>query len=262
MTTRDDDRWTVGDVAARLGVTVRTLHHYDEIGLLHPSERAVNGYRLYTPEDRARLRTIVLWRRLEIPLDEIATMLRDDDDTGAHLRRQREAVMARRDELTELVRAIDNALEATMNDTPASTEDMREIFGTAFTDEYPAEAEQKWGDTPEWKQSAERTKHYTRQQWETIKAESDAIELALLDLFRAGVASDDARALEAAEAHRVHMETWFYDCGPRMFRNLAHLYVQDARFTASYDEAHDAPGFAAWVSEAMLARADVLDAAT
>ncbi|MGJ9423508.1 MerR family transcriptional regulator [Aeromicrobium sp. CF3.5] len=262
MTPRADSRWTVGDVAARLGVTVRTLHHYDEIGLLHPSERAANGYRLYTPEDRTRLRTIVLWRRLEISLEEIAAMLQDDDDTGTHLRRQRDAVMARRDELTELVRAIDNALEATMNNTPASTEDMREIFGTTFNDGYPAEAEQLWGDTQEWKQSAERTKHYTRQQWETIKVESDAVELTLLALFEADVASDDPRALDAAEGHRLHMETWFYDCGPRMLRNLAHLYVQDARFTASYDDAHGAPGFAAWVSEAMLARADVLDAAS
>ncbi len=261
MTPRDDSRWTVGDVAARLGVTVRTLHHYDEIGLLHPSERAANGYRLYTPDDRTRLRTIVLWRRLEIPLDEIATMLHDDGDTSVHLRRQREAVMARRDELSELVRAIDNALEATMNDTPASTEDMREIFGSTFDDGYAAEAEQRWGDTEEWKQSSERTKHYTREQWETIKAESDAVELDLLALFRADVASGDDRALDAAEAHRQHMETWFYDCGPRMLRNLAHLYVQDARFTAAYDDSHDAPGFAAWVSEAMLARADVLDAA-
>src|SRR6478735_6871402 len=92
--------WTVGQVADVFGVTVRTLHHYDEVGLLVPSERSGAGYRLYTDGDLARLQQIVVYRRLELPLEEIATLLDGDEDAVDHLRRQRDAVMTRLDELS------------------------------------------------------------------------------------------------------------------------------------------------------------------
>ena len=94
--------WTVGRLAELTGVTVRTLHHYDQIGLLSPTERTYAGYRLYTEADLARLQRIVVYLRLEMPLEEIAALLDGDDDPVAHLRRQREAVMSRLGELTEL----------------------------------------------------------------------------------------------------------------------------------------------------------------
>ena len=103
--------WTVGQVADLFGVTVRTLHHYDEIGLLTPSERSRAGYRLYTDADLVRLQQIVVYRRLELPLEEIASLLDGGEDAVTHLRRQREAVLTRLDELKELVGAIDRALE-------------------------------------------------------------------------------------------------------------------------------------------------------
>ena len=107
--------WTVGQVADLFGVTVRTLHHYDEIGLLVPSERSRAGYRLYTAEDLTRLQQVVVYRRLEMPLDEIATLLEGGEDAADHLRRQRGAVMQRLGELTELVAAIDRALDREMS---------------------------------------------------------------------------------------------------------------------------------------------------
>ena len=72
--------WTVGQVADVFGVTVRTLHHYDEIGLLVPSERSAAGYRLYTDDDLARLQQVVVYRRLELSLDEIASLLDGGED--------------------------------------------------------------------------------------------------------------------------------------------------------------------------------------
>src|SRR6476619_7721080 len=100
--TQEMTTWTVGQVAELFGVTVRTLHHYDEIGLLVPSERSGAGYRLYTDGDLARLQQIVVYRRLELSLDEIASLLDGEEDAAAHLRRQRDVVMTRLDELTEI----------------------------------------------------------------------------------------------------------------------------------------------------------------
>jgi DNA-binding transcriptional MerR regulator len=99
---------TVGQVAEQLGVTVRTLHHYDAIGLLVPSGRTSAGYRLYTVEDIERLQHVVVYRRLGFALEEIDLLLDDPSaDVGEHLRRQREAVMSRLDEMRGLVTAID-----------------------------------------------------------------------------------------------------------------------------------------------------------
>src|SRR3954453_1525174 len=80
---------SVGDTAALAGVTVRTLHHYDRIGLLSPSERTAAGYRPYTPSDLNRLHQVLVYRELGFPLEEIATLLDDPGaDPAEHLRRQ------------------------------------------------------------------------------------------------------------------------------------------------------------------------------
>ena len=92
------DELTVGEVAERFGITVRTLHHYDDIGLLPASRRTASGYRVYTSADLTRLSQIIIYRRLEFPLDEIASLLAEGDEVS-HLIRQRERVMFRLDEM-------------------------------------------------------------------------------------------------------------------------------------------------------------------
>ncbi|GAA4641330.1 MerR family transcriptional regulator [Gordonia humi] len=246
--------WTVGRLADLSGVTVRTLHHYDEIGLLRPTHRSAAGYRLYTRDDLVRLQQIVVYRRLETPLDQIAGLLDGSDDAVEHLRRQRAVVTARRDELDELVVAIDHALEREMNDTPATDEDMRELFGDGFSDEYQAEAEQRWGDTDKWAQSRARTATYTKADWTQIKREQDASNDAFIAAKRAGEPADGDTAVAAAEQARIHMNTWFYDCDHEFHRCLGQMYVDDPRFTATYDDLE--PGLARYVRDAIVANAE------
>ena len=247
------DDLTVGDVAKRFGVTVRTLHHYDDLGLLRPSRRSAAGYRVYTAADLTRLAQIIVYRRLEMPLGEIATLLAEGDEVS-HLIRQRERVMERIDEMRDLVAAIDQALERAMNNTPMSDDDMRELFGDGF-DDYQAEAEQKFGDTAEWKESQRRAKRYRRAEWVQIKTEGEAVEKALADAFRAGSAPDSETAMDAAERHRLHVNRWFYDCSPGFHRNLGDMYVSDPRYVATYDESFGLPGLAAWIRQAIHANA-------
>lgn len=248
------DGLTVGQVAERFGITVRTLHHYDEIGLLIPSRRAASGYRVYTSADLTRLSQVIVYRRLELPLDEIARLL-DVGNAVSHLVRQRERVMARLDEMKDLVEAIDLALEKAMTNTPMTDDDMRELFGDGF-DDYRAETEQKWGETAEWKESQRRTKSYGRDEWVRIKAEGQAVEKALSDAFRAGLPADSEEAMNAAEQHRRHVNRWFYDCPPAFHRNLGDMYVSDPRYIATYDESFGLPGLAAYCREAIHANAN------
>jgi DNA-binding transcriptional MerR regulator len=252
--TQEMTTWTVGQVAELFGVTVRTLHHYDEIGLLVPSERSRAGYRLYTDGDLARLQQVVVYRRLELPLEEIATLLDGEEDAVDHLRRQRATVMSRLDEPRELVSAIDRALEREMNDQPATPEDLKELFGDGFEDEYQQEAQERWGETDAWKQSQSRTKRYTKADWAQVKAEMDAVNAAFVAALTSGEPATGKAAMDAAEQHRLHIHERFYDLDHAFHRGLADMYVADPRFTKTYEDI--APGLAAYVRDAIHANAD------
>ena len=246
--------WTVGQVADLVGVTVRTLHHYDEIGLLTASERSRAGYRLYTDADLVRLQQVVVYRRLELPLEQIASLLDGGDDAVTHLRRQREAVLTRLDELKELVGAIDRALEREMSDQSATPEELKELFGEGFRDEYQAEAQERWGETDAWKQSAKRTKRYTKADWAEVKAEMDDTHAAFIRAKQAGEPATSEVAMDAAEAHRLHIHRRFYDLDHEFHRGLADMYIADPRFTKTYEDL--AEGLAQYVRDAIHANAD------
>jgi DNA-binding transcriptional MerR regulator len=252
MTETTQVRLTVGQVAEQLDVTVRTLHHYDEIGLVRPSERTPAGYRLYTGDDLTRLQHVVVYRRLGFALEEIALLLEHPESAGEHLRRQRGAVIQRLDEMRALVAAIDRALEREMSNQPATPDDMSELFGEGFHDAQ-AEAEERWGDTDAWRQSQERTKGYTKADWEEVKAESDRTHQAFTDAMDAGEPPTSEVAMAAAELHRTSMKR-FYECSYEMHRGLADMYVSDPRFTATYDRIR--PGMAHYVRDAIHANAD------
>ena len=105
--------YTVGQVAKVAGVTVRTLHHYDEIGLLSPSGRTSAGYRRYDDADLQRLQLVLYYRELGFPLEEITAIIDDPAaDPAAHLRRQHELLTVRLKRLQEMVTAIEFAMEA------------------------------------------------------------------------------------------------------------------------------------------------------
>lgn len=252
MTGVTETGWTVGQVAERFAVTVRTLHHYDEVGLLRPTRRSAAGYRLYTDADITRLQHVIVYRRLGFTLDEIALVLDDPDaDVASHLRRQRDAVMSRLDELSDLVVAIDRALEAEMSGIQLTREEQQELFGDGFSEEYQAEARERWGDTDRWKQSQARTARYTKADWEAIKAETDAVNDGFVAAKRSGAAPDSEAARAAAEAHGRHIHDRFYDLSPEMHLCLARMYVADERFTAYYDDLE--PGLAQYVHDAIEA---------
>ncbi len=246
---------TVGQVAEQFGVTVRTLHHYDEIGLLVPHERTSAGYRLYDGTDITRLRHVVVYRRLGFALEEIALLLDDPSaDVGEHLRRQREAVMSRLDEMRDLVTAIDRALEKEMTGVNLTRKEQQELFGDGFSDEYAAEAEERWGETDAWKQSQRRTSKYTKEDWVRIKSEMEAAGLAYVAAMDAGLPATSEQAMDAAEQSRLHIDTWFYDITPEFHRNLGDMYIADPRFTKTYEDIM--VGMAQYVRDAIHANAD------
>ncbi|PWD41230.1 MerR family transcriptional regulator [Gordonia paraffinivorans] len=245
---------TVGAVAGMAGVSVRTLHHYDRIGLVTPSARTPAGYRVYDAADVERLYRVLTYRELGFPLEQIATLLDDPDaDELHHLRAQRDMLTKRIDRLRRMVAAVEEMMATKKQGIRLSAAEQAEIFGDDWNgDAYAAEAEERWGDTDAWRQSQTRASEYSKEDWKRIKAETDDLEHRLADAMLRGVTPGSAEADALAEEHRAQIER-FYDCSHEMHVGLADMYVADPRFTAHYDEA--APGLAVYLREVIRANA-------
>ena len=243
--------YKVGEVARIAKVTIRTLHHYDGIGLLVPSGRSSAGYRLYTEADVASLQHIRFHRELGLALEEIRTILESRDfDSRAVLREHRERLVQRLSETEALVATIDRTLSTLEGETEMSVE---ERFDGFQPEEHAAEATERWGSTEAYKESARRTGTYGPAEWERIQAEVEGIVLRFAACRAEGVAADSEAAVQLAEEHREHIDRWFYACSPQMHAGLAEMYVHDERFAAYFDKHGE--GLAAYVADAIRVNA-------
>lgn len=245
---------TVGAAARLAGVTVRTLHHYDEIGLLSPSDRSHAGYRRYDDPDLERLQRILFYRELGFGLDEIRDVMTDGTgDASAHLRRQHAMLRDRIRRLERMVGAVEKALEARTMGINLTPEERFEVFGDFDPDEHAAEVEERWGDTEAYRESMRRTRGYTKADWQRIKAEGQVAVETLAGAMRAGRPADSDEAMEGAEMHRLQIDRNFYPCSYQMQVGLAEMYLADPRFTATYEKVE--PGLAQYVHDAIKANA-------
>jgi DNA-binding transcriptional MerR regulator len=244
---------TVGEVARIARVSVRALHHYDEIGLLEPSSRTEAGYRLYTSADLERLQQILFYRELGFPLDEIERVLADPTfDRRRALVNHRELLAARAEQARALVALVDRTIEALDRGESMSWEQMFDGFEPS---EYEEEARERWGGSAEFEESRERTRRYSKDDWTRIKAESAEIVEAFAAAFDAGVTAADHRAMQVAERHRQHISRWFYRCTLEIHVGLGEMYVSDPRFTAHYD-GKERPGLSGYIRDAIRANAE------
>ena len=246
--------YTVGRAAEIAGVTVRTLHHYDEIGLLTPGDRTNAGYRRYDDADLERLQQILLYRELGFTLEEIATILDDPDvEARAHLRRQHGLLRDRIARLQEMVAAVEYMLEADKVGINLTPEEKFEVFGSFDTDVYADEVEERWGGTDAYTESARRAARYTKDDWLRIQRESGELMARWLAAFDAGASADGQAAMDLAEEHLQQITKFFYDCTFEIHVGLAEMYIADPRFTKFYDDQR--PGLAQYVHDAVMANA-------
>ncbi|GAA1909131.1 MerR family transcriptional regulator [Streptomyces durmitorensis] len=246
--------YSVGQVAGFAGVTVRTLHHYDEIGLLVPSERSHAGHRRYGDADLDRLQQVLFYRELGFPLDQVAALLDDPDtDPRAHLRRQHELLTARITRLQEMAAAVETAMEARKMGINLTPEEKFEVFGDKDPEEHAQEAQERWGGTDAYAESQRRAARYTKDDWKRMQAEVADWGERYDALMAAGEAATGERAVAMAEEHRQHITKWFYECTFEIHQGLAEMYVSDERFKEFYDSMR--PGLAEHLRDAIRANA-------
>ncbi|PSL38138.1 DNA-binding transcriptional MerR regulator [Labedella gwakjiensis] len=241
----DDEELTVGRAATRLGVTVRALHHWDEIGLAQPSSRSIAGYRLYTGSDIERLSRIIVYRELGLDLEAIGSVLDDPDtDVVAALEAQRAGLAERIEHLSSLSVSLDRMIEAHTRGLLLTEDEQRAALGPGWDPQWPAEARRRYGDTTPWRQYAERSASRTPADWQAVAETNAAFERALAEAMEAGIAPGSPEANALVERHREVFSAYF-PVSRSMQVVLGRMYEADPAYAAHYDGVR--PGLASWL---------------
>ncbi|MFC0628636.1 MerR family transcriptional regulator [Kribbella deserti] len=244
---------TVGAAASVVGVTVRTLHHWDAIGLVCPSGRTLSGYRLYAPADVARIHRVLIYRELGFPLEAIGAVLDDpSNDATKSLQQQRDQLVDRIARLQGMVGSVDRLIEARNAGILLSDEEQVAIFGADWQPSSVIEARERWGDTAQWAQYAERSAGRTVEDWQELAENTAALHEALATAKRAGVTPGSPEANALAERHRASISAYF-DCTHSMQVCIGRTYVADPGYATYYDAIE--PGLNSWLSSAIDANA-------
>jgi DNA-binding transcriptional MerR regulator len=247
------DGLTVGATASHVGVTVRTLHHWDAIGLVRPSGRTVSGYRLYSAADVARIQRVLIYRELGLSLDNIGELLDAPTfDVTVPLKQQRAQLVDRISRLRGMVDAVDRMIEAASSGILLSAEEQVAIFGQRWDPSSAAGARDRWGNTVQWAQYAERAASRTPEDWQQIADRIATLEHDLAAAKRAGVRPGSAEANALAERHRASINAYF-DCTPSMHVCLGRMQAADPGFVDYYDAIE--PGLIIWLRDAIDANA-------
>ena len=238
--------FTVKQLSKLAGVTPRTLHHYDEIGLLKPSRVGDNGYRYYGEESVLRLQQILFYRELDIPLEEIKKIMgrRDFDVLGA-LYSHKEALQKQATRLNRLINTVDNTINHLKGTTIMSDKSLFEGFSEEEQEKYAAEAEQMY-DPETVRESNRKWKSYSVAKKESVMVESKAIYTDLIAAMPKGAASKEVQAI--IERWRKHMD-YFWTPKPDQLLALVNGYNDDPRFKANFDKL--APQLAEFFREAV-----------
>ncbi len=238
--------FTVTQLSKLAGVTPRTLHHYDAIGLLKPSRVGENGYRYYGEESLLRLQQILFYRELGIPLEEIKKIMgrRDFDVLGA-LRSHKEALQKQAARLNRLIRTVDNTIDHLKGNNAMSNKAYFEGFSEEEQEKYAAEAEQLY-DPETVRESNRKWKTYSAAKKEAILTEGNAIYTDMIAAMPKGAGSREVQNI--VERWRKHMD-YFWTPKLDQLLPLANGYNDDPRFKANFDKLH--PQLAEFFREAV-----------
>lgn len=219
-------KFSVGETAKLTGISVRTLHYYDEIGLLSPSIVSENGYRYYDNSALLRLQQILFYRELDFTLKDITKMMNVPDYKKEEaLKRQRELLKLKRNRLDKLICLLDANIKG------ENTMSFKEFDMSAIEEaknKYADEVKSRWGNTDAYAQSKERTDKYTKQDWENALNKSNEIFKRFAEHVNESPDSKDVQDL--VEEWKTFITESYYDCTKEILASLGQMYVSDERF--------------------------------
>lgn len=233
--------YTVKQLADLAGVTPRTLHHYDDIGLLRPSAVGGNGYRYYDDAAALRLQQILFYRELDLSLDEIRAILDSPEfDLEAALQQHREALQQRAGRLQHLIATVDNTVMHLRGKREMSTKELFEGFDDETQARYEQEVTEMYGPTLV-QESSRRWKGYSAEDKARIMAEGGAVYRDLAAMIDRDPADPDVQAAVGRWQQNIRA---FYEPTPEIMRGLGQAYEENPEFAAFFAAIHaELPGF-------------------
>jgi DNA-binding transcriptional MerR regulator len=252
-------KYTVKKLAELAGVSVRTLHHYDQLGLLAPFERTEAGYRLYGEQELLRLQQILLYKELDLSLEAIANILDDPAfDMVTALQQHRAVLQERRDRMDLLLDTIDKTiLKLTGGPDMITNEELYAGFPKETVEAWRSEAMERWGkDTVE--QSEQALRKMSKEDIEKLRQEGSAVTAGLIAHMHLDISDEAVQTL--IHQHYLHILQW-WGREPEQealdaYRGLSNLYLMDERYT--YVDGQPNLAFTAFITKAMLYYVDAL----
>lgn len=246
--------YSIKQLADLAGISVRTLHYYDQIGLLNPSRVKENSYRYYEDADLIVLQQILFFRELEFSLDDIKKIILSPDfDVAMALNDQKKLIKLKRDRLEMLLTTIDKTIKKINHKKIMADKDLYGGFSKEEMEKYAQEAKERWGHTDTYRQSQIRVKKMGKAGLQKVLEESGRITQAIASEMKSksDPASDKVQSLIAQHYNGLRA---FYEPNLEMYRGLAQMYVDDPRFKATYEKI--APGLAEFMRKAMIVYCD------
>lgn len=221
----------VSEVAKLTGITVRTLHYYDEIGLLKPSNVTESGYRLYSDADLVKLQQILFFRELDFPLNDIREIMENPTyDREFALQKHRQLLLQKREHLDGLISLVEKTIKGD-NDMSFKQFDTTQIKKTK--EAYTAEAKQRWGQTDAYAEYEEKTKNYDDPQWKLLTGEGADILRQFGKNRHLDPGNPEAQVL--VKKWQDYITANFYTCTKAILSCLGEMYIGDDRFTQNID---------------------------
>ncbi len=246
--------YTVHQLAQLAKVSVRTLHHYDAIGLLRSGRNAKNQYRVYEEADLLKLQQILFFRELDFKLEDIQTILESPNfDMASALGEHRQMILVKRKRLDELVKTIDKTIKKINKEKNMEDKELYDAFSDEEMKEYAKEAKERWGSTAAYKESVAKVGKMTKAEMEIVKQEWEALLQKGATLVEMDVTSDEVQVY-ISEYHQ-HLSK-FYAPTKEIFKGLAQMYVDDPRFTKTFAKYH--PQLPHFLRDAMNVFAETL----
>ena len=232
----------IKEFAEFTGVSVRTLHYYDEIGLLRPAEiDRFTGYRYYDEASLLRMQEILFYRELDFSLKSIGKILNSPDyDKTKALGEQRKLLTLKKERLERLISAVDDAMRG---------ENVMRAFDNSEFENYKVEAKEKWGMTGAYKEHTEKTKNYSKDKWNHLSGEMNDILAEFAVCMKHGEKPDSAEAGSLVKKLQNHITESYYHCTNEILVGLGQMYVADERFKNNIDRHGD--GTAEFISKAI-----------
>lgn len=242
-------KYSIAKLAKSAGVSVRTLHYYDEINLLTPAGHGDdNNYRYYTQAELLRLQQIMFFRELEFPLAKIKEIMDSPKFSNLEaLKDHRQVLLSQKQRVSKLLKTIDLTINNIKQGQSMTTNDLYDGFDKAKMEEYQQEAQIRWGNTDAYRQSTARVAKMGKAGLAKVVAEGREIEVELAKHITEPIDSSVVQSL--VSRHRQQISN-FYDVSDQIYGSLAEMYITDPRFTKHYNDV--ALGLAQFVHDAII----------